>query len=227
MSGSENPTLTTLLTSLRTCRNCADDFARTASRHTPNPIIRASSSAKICIAGQAPGIRAHDASTPFLDPSGIRLRAWMGVSDEVFYDQARIAIVPMGFCFPGHDAKRADLPPPKICAKLWRAQVFAAMPQISLLLVIGKPAQDWHMGRGPNITDRVRDWTDSRAISRKADRLFDSEIAPKQDSNAVPEGPEKIPLPHPSWRNNAWLKKNPWFEAETLPKLRERIRHFL
>jgi len=195
--------LDTLLADIRACRHCGDRFAATVSGHEPNPVIRASATARVCIAGQAPGIRVHHSGTPFTDPSGVRLRAWMGVDEAVFYDTERIAIVPMAFCFPGHTATRADLPPPKECARLWREPVFEALPALRLILLVGKAAQDWHLPDREAMAARVRRWTDT----------------PLTQSDAGC-GIDHIPLPHPSWRNNAWLKANPWFESETLPKLR-------
>jgi len=191
--------LAPLLSEIHACRHCAGRFAATHSAHTPNPVLRVSPTATICIAGQAPGIRVHRSGKPFTDPSGVRLRAWMAVDEETFYDVARIAIIPMAFCFPGHTAERADLPPPPDCARLWRERLFGTLPQFRLILLVGKAAQDWHLGDRAGMAERVRRWTD----------------APLTES-AV----ERVPLPHPSWRNNAWLKANTWFETETLPKLR-------
>jgi uracil-DNA glycosylase len=167
-----------------------------------------SSTARICIAGQAPGTRVHASGRPFTDPSGDRLRDWMGVSSDVFYDCARIAIVPMGFCFPGLDARGGDLPPRKECARLWHDQVFAAMPQIELVLAVGHHAQSWHLKgqRNKTLTQTVRNWKDHAHND---------------------DGPMVFPLPHPSWRNNAWLKKNPWFAAEFLPELRKKVARLL
>ena len=191
--------LAPLLADIRACRHCADRFAATHSAHAPNPVLRVSATARICIAGQAPGIRVHHSGKPFTDPSGVRLRSWMGVDEATFYDTARIAIIPMAFCFPGHTAKRADLPPPPDCARLWRKPLFEVLPQFRLILLVGKAAQDWHLGDRAGMAERVRRWTDTP--------LTESAI-------------ERVPLPHPSWRNNAWLKANPWFESETLLKLR-------
>jgi uracil-DNA glycosylase len=172
--------------------------------HEPRPVLRPSATARICIASQAPGIRAHASGVPFTDPSGDRLRAWMGVDSDTFYDRRRIAIVPMGFCFPGHDAKGGDLPPRRECAPAWREKVFARMPQIRLLLAVGGYAHAWHLGplAGRNLTETVADW---RRIGEATD------------------APRIVPLPHQSWRNNVWLKRNPWFEAELLPELRAAI----
>ncbi|MDT8345594.1 MAG: uracil-DNA glycosylase family protein [Thermohalobaculum sp.] len=180
------------------CRLCADDFAATATAHAPRPVLRAAASARVLIAGQAPGMRVHHSGLPFDDPSGERLRDWMGVGREVFYDTARIAIVPMAFCFPGYDAKGADLPPPRRCAQTWRAQVLAGLPHVELTLVIGQYAQGWHLpGRRRGVTETVADWRAGL--------------------------PHRLALPHPSWRNTGWLKRNPWFEAEVLPWLRAEV----
>ncbi len=138
----------------------------------------------------------HDSGRPFSDPSGERLRHWMGVDDATFYDRRKFSILPMAFCFPGYDVKGADLPPPKLCADHWRAQVLAEMPQIRLTLLVGGYAQRWHIGKG-TVTETVREWRD--------------------------HAPAIIPLPHPSWRNTSWIRKNPWFEADLLPVLRARI----
>lgn len=184
------------------CRLCAQRFAATASAHTPRPVAWFDPEARLLIAGQAPGLRVHESGRPFTDASGERLRAWMGLEDDVFYDRARVAIVPMAFCFPGYDAGGRDLPPPPICAKTWRAKVLAGLPNVRLTLLIGGHAQRWHMAtrRTPHagVTATVQQW---RA-----------------------HAPDVFPLPHPSWRNTAWLKKNPWFEAELLPVLRARVK---
>ena len=176
------------------CRLCADRFAATATSHAPRPVLRISPTARLLIAGQAPGARVHASGLPFDDPSGDRLRDWMGIGRDVFYDRTRIAIVPMAFCFPGYDAKGSDLPPPPVCARTWRAQVLETLPHVELTLLVGQYAQRWYLGAGQGVTGTVRDW---RA-----------------------HGPARVPLPHPSWRNTGWLKKNPWFEAEVLPWLR-------
>ncbi|MBP1805804.1 uracil-DNA glycosylase family protein [Rubellimicrobium aerolatum] len=182
------------------CRLCAPRFAATATRHAPRPVVWFRPGARLLIASQAPGARAHDSGTPFLDPSGDRLRDWMGIGPEEFYDRSRVAIVPMGFCFPGYDAKGGDIPPPAICAATWRAEAMAALPDIRLTLIVGGTAQAWHLGKGP-VTERVRNW---RA-----------------------HAPARFVLPHPSWRNTAWLKKNPWFAEEVLPALRARVQEVL
>ncbi len=185
------------------CRLCAERFAATATAHGPRPVLYPSTTARLLIASQAPGARVHASGVPFDDASGDRLRDWLGLDRPSFYDRARVAIVPMGFCFPGYDEKGADLPPPRDCASVWRAEVMAAMPQIELTLLVGSHAQKWHL-RGEakrTLTDTVRAWADY--------------------------APRHLPLPHPSWRNTGWLKRNPWFEEEVLPWLRAEIRRLV
>ena len=186
------------------CRICRDAPRGAPLPHEPRPVARLSATARLCVAGQAPGTKVHASGVPFNDASGKRLREWMGVDDETFYDQTRIAIVPMGFCFPGQDAHGADLPPRRECAPTWREQVFVAMPQIELVLAIGAYAQTWHLGerRQRTMTDTVRDWR----------RHLGANTAPRI-----------LPLPHPSWRNTGWLKRNPWFEADVVPELRREV----
>lgn len=179
------------------CRACAAEFAATRTAHGPRPVAWLSPTARILVAGQAPGMRVHETGLPFNDRSGDRLRDWMGVDRETFYDRARVAILPMAFCFPGYDAKGGDLPPPKRCADLWRLRALDLMPQIRLTLLVGQYAQKWTLRTRDSLTDTVRRW-----------REF---------------GEAAMPLPHPSWRNTGWLKKNPWFEAEALPTLRARV----
>ena len=190
-----------LISNLKSCTLCADRFAITATAHRPNPVVWFRPGARILIASQAPGLRVHKANTPFWDKSGDRLRDWMGIDQSTFYDRSRIAIVPMAFCFPGYDAHGSDLPPPKICAETWRAPIVDELQDIALTLVIGGYAQKWHLGRQKSVTETVRNW---RA-----------------------HAPALFPLPHPSWRNTAWLKKNPWFAGELLPVLRARISEVL
>ena len=157
--------------------------------------------ARLLIAGQAPGMRVHQSGRPFDDPSGERLRDWLGLSPAEFYDQSRVAIVPMAFCFPGYDAKGADLPPPPLCARTWHAQVMAGLPQIRLRVLVGGHAHRWHLGTRHGVTPTVAAWRD--------------------------HGPGVFPLPHPSWRNTAWLRKHPWFAAEVLPALRATVRRVM
>lgn len=189
-----------LLTEIRACTLCADRFAATETAHAPRPVLRATSTARILIAGQAPGARVHRSGKPFTDPSGDRLRAWLGLDEAAFYDSTRVAIVPMAFCFPGYK-NGSDLPPPAICARTWRARVLAALPAIRLSILIGGYAQSYHFGCKRPVSAAVADW---RA-----------------------HWPDKIALPHPSWRNTAWLKRNPWFETEVLPRLRTRVQEVL
>ncbi len=183
------------------CRLCADRFAATYTSHSPRPVAWFKPGARVLIAGQAPGMRVHQSGRPFTDPSGDRLRDWMGVDEEAFYDKDRVAIVPMAFCFPGYNAKGTDLPPPKICASTWRAPVMETLPTVRLTLLIGTYAQGWHLGDKARVTDRVAAWRD--------------------------HAPDVFPLPHPSWRNTAWIKRNPWFEAELIPALRARVSEVL
>jgi len=192
-----------LLGRIAACRLCAGQFAATATAHAPRPVLRVASSARILVAGQAPGARVHASGLPFDDPSGDRLRDWMGIDRATFYDRSRIAVVPMAFCFPGYDEAGSDLPPPRVCAETWRAEVLAGLPQIALTLLVGQYAQAWHLGPGRrrSLTETVRHWRDY--------------------------GPALLPLPHPSWRNTAWLKKNPWFSDEVVPWFRNRIAEIL
>ncbi|MDZ5697783.1 uracil-DNA glycosylase family protein [Chelativorans sp. M5D2P16] len=199
-----NDRLETLLRDIRACRLCLDQPRGKPLPHAPRPVVVASRAARILIAGQAPGTRVHASGLPFDDRSGDRLRAWMGVDRAQFYDPERFSIVPMGFCFPGYDEKGSDLPPRRECAPAWRARLMAEMPQIDLVLTIGQYAQAWHLGdlRRRTVTETVRDWRAILEASRH---------------------PRVLPLPHPSWRNTAWLKKNPWFEQELLPVLKEEV----
>lgn len=181
------------------CRLCADRFAASATGHAPRPVPWFQPKARLLIAGQAPGMQVHQRGRPFADRSGDRLRDWLDLDADAFYDRDRVAIVPMAFCFPGYDAQGADLPPPPICARTWRARV---LDQISprLSIIVGGYALRWHLG-ARNVTEAVRGWRDY--------------------------GPDIFPLPHPSWRNTAWLKRNPWFEADLLPELRQKVREVM
>ncbi|MFD1797633.1 uracil-DNA glycosylase family protein [Paracoccus aurantiacus] len=192
--------MTRMMTEISGCRLCADRFAATATAHMPRPVVWFRPSARILVVGQAPGARVHASGKPFDDASGQRLRDWMGITPEVFYDRDRIAIVPMAFCFPGYDKNGADLPPPPICAATWRARVMEALnPRLTLL--IGAYAQRWHLGARGSVRDTVARWRD--------------------------HAPDVFPLPHPSWRNTGWLKRNDWFADELLPVLRERLHEVL
>ena len=196
-----------LRSAIAVCRLCREVPARgPADRlpHEPRPVAVISRSARILIAGQAPGLKVHESGLPFNDASGDRLRTWLGVSREEFYDPDRFAIVPMGFCFPGYDEKGGDLPPRRECAPLWRRTVIDAMPQVELVLAVGQYAQAWHLRdrRSKGMTETVRNWRD----------YFHAN-----------QGPRILPLPHPSWRNTGWLRRNPWFEAEVLPVLKQDV----
>jgi len=187
---------------IEACRICVEKPLKDSLPHEPRPVVRLSKTARLCIAGQAPGLRVHESGEPFDDASGDRLREWMGVDRDTFYDRSRLAIVPMSFCFPGYDKNKSDLPPRKECRLAWHDRIFAAMPQVELVLTIGLYAQAHHMGaeRSCSMTETVRNWR----------QHFQRNIAPKV-----------LPLPHPSWRNTSWLRKNPWFEEEVLPVLRK------
>ena len=195
-----------LTAQIRACCICVEKPAGRPLPHEPRPVVVASSGARILIASQAPGTKVHASGMPFTDVSGDRLRSWLGVSSEEFYDPEKFAIVPMGFCFPGQDAKGGDLPPRRECAPAWRSQLMALMPQIDLVLTIGAYAQSWHMGtaRGSSLTDTVMNWRE----------IWNS-----------PGTRKVLPLPHPSWRNSGWLKRHPWFEMDLLPFLRAEIRN--
>ena len=191
--------LQTLVEEMRTCRLCEAEMER-----APHPVFQLSATAKVLVVGQAPGNLADVTGTPFNDPSGDRLRDWMGVTREEFYDASKMAIFPMGLCFPGYDAKGGDRPPMKRCAEVWRQRVLDQMGGIEVMLLVGGYAQRWHLGQrsGKTLTETVANWK-----SFASERIFTT--------------------PHPSWRNTAWLKRNPWFEAETLPELRRAIRSAL
>lgn len=194
-----------VLARVRACRVCRETPSGAPLPHEPRPVVRGQASARILIASQAPGTRVHASGLPFDDPSGDRLRAWMGIDRATFYDDRWLATVPMGFCFPGLDAKGGDLPPRRECAPLWRAQVLAGFKAVELILVVGQYAQRWHLGAAAKggLTATVQAWRATLAAST---------------------GPLRVlPLPHPSWRNTAWLKANPWFEAETVPALQAEV----
>lgn len=192
-----------LLKEIRACRHCVTSPKGEPLPHAPRPVLQASKTARLAIFGQAPGTRVHASGRPFTDPSGDRLRDWLGIGEEVFYDETRVAIIPMGFCFPGLDAKGGDLPPRRECATLWRARLLAALPNLETVVLVGQYAQKWHLGE--------------RALNTLAETVAAwREFAP-----------QFFPTPHPSWRNNVWLKKNPWFEAELLPALKKRVRRFI
>jgi uracil-DNA glycosylase len=189
--------LTRLLGRVRRCRECAG-----ALPHEPRPVLRASTTARLMVVGQAPGTRVHATGIPFNDPSGDTLRAWLGIDREVFYDETRIAIVPTGFCYPGK-GKSGDAPPRPECAPLWHPKLRPLLPGIELTLLIGAYAQAYYLGdaREKTLAATVRKWRDFL--------------------------PDFLPTPHPSPRNKLWLKKNPWFEEEVVPELRTRVARIL
>jgi uracil-DNA glycosylase len=184
-----------ILAAARACRVCAAHLPL-----GPRPVLRAASSARLMIVGQAPGTRVHETGIPWNDRSGERLRDWLQIPKEIFYDETRVAIVPMGFCYPGVDAKGGDKPPRPECAPLWHGPLREGLPKVELTLLVGMYAQKHYLGkrRQKTLTETVRHWRDYL--------------------------PDFLPLPHPSWRNTAWLKKNPWFEKELLPELRKRVK---
>jgi uracil-DNA glycosylase len=194
-----------LVEEIQACRLCAAQFAQTATAHRPRPVVwfrpAAPRPPRLLIAGQAPGARVHDSGRPFSDRSGDRLRDWMGLSDADFYDLDRVAIVPMAFCFPGYDTKGSDLPPPPVCAATWRARVLPALGLVPLTLLVGSAAMRWHLG-ARDVTATVAGWREPAARG-------------------------VFPLPHPSWRNTGWLKRNPWFETDLLPALRIKVRQVM
>lgn len=189
-------TLRHLLAEIADCRLCADTLPL-----GPRPVLRASVTARLLILSQAPGTRVHLTGLSFNDRSGDRLRDWLGLDRETFYDTSQVAILGMGFCYPGVDAKGGDLPPRPECAPLWHPKVLPLLPSIGLTLLVGSYA-----------LKRYGAWRNSMAES----------VA------AWPAGlPSRFPLPHPSWRNTGWLKRNPWFEADALPVLQSRVREVL
>ena len=186
--------LDALLTEIRACTLCAAHLPL-----GPRPVLRAKASARLMIVGQAPGTKVHESGIPWNDPSGDRLRDWMALRREVFYDDARIAIVPLGFCYPGRAKNGGDNPPRPECAPTWHERVLAHLPDLDLIVLAGAYAQRHYLGpaAGRTMTETVAAWRD--------------------------HAPAIVPLPHPSWRTRAWVKKNPWFETELLPPLRDRV----
>ena len=189
-------TLPELLSQIRDCTLCAAQLPL-----GPRPVLQAHASARILVVGQAPGKKVHETGIPFNDPSGDRLRAWMGVSRAEFYDPQQVALVPMGFCYPGR-GKSGDLPPRTECAAAWRAPLLAQLQQVQLTLLVGRYALAWHLPSSPvSLTQTVQ--------------------------MGAQCGPDLVPLPHPSPRNNLWLRRNPWFEAQRVPALQARVRQVL
>lgn len=185
-----------LLREIRACEVCALELPA-----GPRPVVQLHPEAKLLIIGQAPGRKVHESGVPWKDASGNRLRDWLGIDDDFFYDRKKVALMPMGFCYPG-SAKSGDLPPRKECLPQWHAAVLGILPRVELTLLIGTYAQKEYLPRlenqvaRPNLTENVKNWR---------------------------QYPERVPLPHPSPRNQFWLRKNPWFETELLPELRARI----
>jgi uracil-DNA glycosylase len=190
-------TLPSLLKAVRACRVCDAELPLGA-----RPVLQAGSRARILVVGQAPGTRVHASGVPWDDPSGERLRRWMGVERGTFYDAEQVAIIPMGLCYPGR-GNGGDLPPRRECAELWLDRLLARLPHIELTLLIGLYAQRHFLGarRKPSLTETIRHWRDY--------------------------APAFLPLPHPSPRNTPWFQKHPWFEHELLPTLRERVQPLL
>lgn len=187
-----------LLSEIAACRACAGELA-----HEPRPVVRVRRDTRLLICGQAPGRLVHESGLPFNDPSGDRLRGWLGIDRDTFYGHPAIGVAAMAFCFPGTNPKGGDYPPPARCAELWRPRLLSQLPKVELTLLVGGYAQAWALKgeRKANMTETVRAWRDYL--------------------------PTMLPLPHPSWRNTAWLKRNPWFEAEVAPYLRQRVRDIL
>ena len=186
--------LAALLAEVRACRLCNAHLPL-----GPKPVLRAAATARLLIVGQAPGTKVHESGIPWNDASGERLRAWLEMPADVFYDESRVAIVPMGFCYPGRDAKGGDRPPRPECAPAWHPKLLGQLPNLQLTLLVGGYAQKYYLGpraKG-SLTETVRAWRDYL--------------------------PGYLPTPHPSWRTTGWLKRNPWFEAELVPELRRRV----
>lgn len=190
--------LQTVLDDIRACRACAGELA-----HEPRPVVRVFPETRLLICGQAPGRRVHESGLPFTDRSGDRLRDWMGVDSETFYGDRRLGVAAQAFCYPGTAPKGGDYPPPRRCAQLWRPRLLDALPAMELTLLVGGQAQAWALGdrAKANMTETVAAWREYL--------------------------PRVLPMPHPSWRNTAWLRRNPWFEAEVVPYLRGRVRDIL
>jgi uracil-DNA glycosylase len=190
-------TLETLLTAVRGCRACEAHLPL-----GPRPVLRAGATARILVVGQAPGVRVHTTGIAWGDPSGERLRAWMGVDKDVFYDESRIAIIPMGYCYPGR-GNSGDMPPRRECAALWLDHLLAKLPRIKLTLLIGQYAQQHFLAsrRKPSLAETAKAWREY--------------------------APQYIPLPHPSPRNQPWFKRHAWFEEQLIPMLQSRVKTLL
>lgn len=186
------------LEELKSCQNCAASLPLGA-----NPVVQISPQAKILVIGQAPGTKAHQTGMPFNDASGDRLREWLNLSREQFYNEKEIAIMPMGFCYPGRYSRGGDLPPASACAPLWHSRTLKFLPNIQLMLLVGQYSQAYYLGdkRKKTLTETVKSWQEFL--------------------------PTYFPLPHPSWRNNGWCRVNDWFETDVLPELKARVHSVL
>lgn len=186
--------LDTLLADIRGCTICAEHLPL-----GPRPVLRAKRSARLVIVGQAPGTKVHESGIPWNDPSGDRLRDWMAIDREQFYDESKIAIVPMGFCYPGRDKNGGDKPPRPECAPAWHERLWTHLPDIELVILAGAYAQRHYLGSaaGRTVSETVAAWRDHL--------------------------PRFLPLPHPSWRTRSWVSKNPWFETDLIPHLRDSV----
>lgn len=193
-----------MLDKIRACTICEKSHESTLLPHPARPIVRAKRSARNLIVGQAPGQLAHERGKPFDDPSGQRLRSWMGVTRTEFYDDHTIAFAPIGFCFPGYDLKGFDLPPRKECAPKWQDLLLNELPFLELVLLIGLHAQRWYLEANESLS--------VAQIVREGPRRL-----------LKPKGALGFPLPHPSWRNTRWIKLHPWFESQILPKLQKEV----
>ncbi len=198
---------------MRACRRCRDAPIGPQIPVPPRPIFVVSARARLVIASQAPGFRAYTSGIPFQDPSGERLRSWMGLAPAQFYDADRVMILPMGFCFPGHDSAKGDLPPRPECRITWHDRVFAALPQVETILAVGLYAIRYHLARLHPAAPRGRDLT--------------TLVEGWREIGALAGTPRLIPLPHPSWRNTAWLKRHPFFTTDLLPALRSEVRRLV
>jgi uracil-DNA glycosylase len=183
-----------VIADIRACRACVEELP-----HEPRPVVHVFPQTRLLICGQAPGRRVHESGLPFTDASGDRLRDWLGVDSDTFYGDPRIGVAAMAFCFPGTNPRGGDFPPPARCASLWRSRLLEQLPKVELTLLVGSYAIAWKLGprARPTMTETVARWRDYL--------------------------PDVLPLPHPSWRNTAWLKREPWFEAEVVPYLRRRV----
>ncbi|MGB0944025.1 MAG: uracil-DNA glycosylase family protein [Marinomonas sp.] len=193
------PELISLIEEVRACTLCSEHL-----EHGVRPVVQLHEKARILIVGQAPGRKVHESGVPFDDASGDRLRDWLGIDKATFYDETQIAILPMGFCYPGSHkgkGKSGDLAPRPECAKAWRKALLSKLERIELTLVIGQYAQAYHLGKRLNVTETVKAWQDY--------------------------WPDCVPLPHPSPRNNIWMAKNPWFSENLLPKLKLEVARIL